>query len=77
MTSTPEPAPAVVERLNVNLIAKAAADLAALQARTGYSKTDIINRALALYDFIDAEIRAGKQVIVRGTDGTDQLVKIL
>lgn len=67
----------VVERLNVNLIAKAATDLAALQARTGYSKTDVINRALTLCEFIDAEMRDGRQVVLRGTDGSEQLVKIL
>ena len=53
------------ERITVALIPKAAADLQQLQDRTGYSKTDIANRAITLYEFIDEQIRAGRDVLIR------------
>jgi hypothetical protein len=65
--------PAVVERRNVALIAEA---LSKLQRRTGLTKVDVVKRALVIYEFIDAELREGKQIVVRGADGTEQLVKI-
>ena len=68
--------PAVAERLNVALIAEAAQAVTKLQARTGLKKVDIVNRALAIYEFIDAELRAGSRVILRDPEGRDQLVKI-
>lgn len=53
------------ERITVALIPKAAADLQRLQERSGLSKTDITNRAISLYEFIDAQIRDGKEVLIR------------
>ncbi len=53
------------ERITVALIPKAAADLQHLQERSGLSKTDITNRAISLYEFIDAQIRDGKEVLIR------------
>ena len=58
------PASAPVERITVALIPKAAADLQKLLARTGLSKTDIANRAITAYEFIEAQISAGKEVII-------------
>jgi len=69
--------PPVVDRLNVVLIAPAAQALADLQARTGLKKVDIANRALQIYEFVDAEMRAGKTLAVIDEDGTVQRVKIL
>lgn len=74
--ATPE-RPAVAERINVALITEAAEALSKLQQRTGLKKVDIVNRALVIYEFIDAEMRAGNQIVVRSADGTEQLVKIL
>ncbi|MFD9895412.1 hypothetical protein ACFWY9_39230 [Amycolatopsis sp. NPDC059027] len=68
--------PAAVERVNVALIAEAAGALGKLQERTGLKKVDLVNRALLIYEFVDAELRAGNQVLVRDPDGRDQLVKI-
>lgn len=60
------------------LIPRAAADLAALRDRTGLSKTDTINRAISLYEFIEAELQAGKDLIVRDREtGEAQMVKLL
>ena len=53
------------ERITVALIPKAAADLQGLQERSGLSKTDLANRAISLYEFIDAQLREGKEVLIR------------
>lgn len=69
--------PAVVaDRITVALVARAATDLLCTHSRTGLSKTDIVNRALSLYEFIDAELGDGAELIVR-RDGHDNLVKLL
>ncbi|SDC77222.1 hypothetical protein SAMN05216174_104204 [Actinokineospora iranica] len=68
--------PGAVERLNVALVAEAADAVAKLQERTGLKKVDLVNRALSIYEFIDAELRAGNKVIIRDPDGVDQIVKI-
>ena len=40
------------------------------------SKTDIINRAISAYEFIEAELGEGAEIIVR-RDGRDHYVKLL
>jgi hypothetical protein len=47
------------------LIPKAAEDLQQLQDRTGLSKTDLTNRAITVYEFLDAQLSAGNDVIIR------------
>jgi hypothetical protein len=70
--------PQVVDRITVALIPKAAEDLQRLQNRTGLSKTDIANRAITLYEFIDAQLRAGRDILIRdGSTGETQMVRIL
>ena len=59
--------PQSTERITVALIPKAASDLQSLQERSGLSKTDLVNRAIALYEFIDAQLREGKEVLIRDT----------
>ena len=73
---TQQDKPAVVERVNVALISDSAAALGKLQARTGMKKVDIVNRAVQLYEFLEAEMREGKELVVRDPDGIDRLVKI-
>jgi hypothetical protein len=68
--------PSTIARITVALVDKAATDLQNTHDRTGLSKTDIVNRALSLYEFIDAELRTGAELIVR-RDGKDLLVKLL
>ena len=68
--------PAVVERVNVALIADSAAALAKLQARTGMKKVDIVNRAVQLYEFLEAQMREGRELVVRDENGIDRIVKI-
>jgi hypothetical protein len=66
------------ERITVALIPKAGEDLQRLQERTSLSKTDITNRAITLYEFIDAQIRAGRDVLIRDSKtGETQLVRML
>jgi hypothetical protein len=61
--------------VTVALIPEAAAGLAALQERTSLSRADIVNRAICLYDFIDAEMAAGAEILHR-RDGAVSLVEI-
>jgi hypothetical protein len=72
--SRPQPA----ERITIALIPKAGEDLQRLQNRTGLSKTDITNRAITLYEFIDAQIRSGRDLLIRdNATGEIQIVKLL
>jgi hypothetical protein len=57
-------APASPERITVALIPKAASDLQKLLDRTGWSKTDITNRAITAYEFLESQISAGKEIII-------------
>ena len=73
---SPPAGPPVAERVTVALIRKAGEDLQRLQDRTGLSKTDIVNRAISVYEFIEAELGAGAELIVR-RDGQDYLIKLM
>jgi hypothetical protein len=69
---------AVVDRITVALVRKAGEDLQQLQDRTGLSKTDIVNRAITLYEFLDSQLQAGNDLIVRDpSTGESQLVRFL
>src|SRR5580698_2026007 len=69
---------ALGEHLSVVLIPKVAGDLWRLRRRTRLSTTDLANRAITSYEFFDAQLRAGRDVIVRdnGT-GETRLVRFL
>jgi hypothetical protein len=70
--------PITVERITVALIPKAGKDLQSLQDRTGLSKTDIANRAITLYEFIDGQLREGREVLIRDSKtGATSTVVIL
>lgn len=62
--------------ITVVLVAKAAADLQTTQERSHLSTTDIVNRALSLYEFVDAELKAGAELIIR-RDGQNYLVELM
>jgi hypothetical protein len=70
------PPVAVDERVTVALVPKAATDLQSTHERTRMSKTDIVNRAVSLYEFVEAEMSTGAELIVR-RDGEDYVVKLL
>jgi hypothetical protein len=64
------------EQIVVPLIPKAAEELQRLHEHTGLSWTDIVNRAVSLYQFIEAQLAAGRTVLIRdeSTDETSILM---
>jgi len=70
--------PPVVDRITVALIPRAGEDLQRLQDRTSLSKTDIANRAITLYEFIDSQLRTGHDVLIRDNEAeTTEIVRLL
>jgi len=70
--------PQATERITVALIPKAGEDLQRLQDRTALSKTDIANRAITLYEFIDAQLRADRDVLIKDNEtGETQVLRLL
>lgn len=66
------------DRITVALIPKAGVDLQLLQDRTSLSKTDLVNRAITLYEFIDKQLRTGQELLIRDEDtGQTQAVVLL
>lgn len=73
------PAPTTVaERITVALLPKVADELQRLQNRTGLSKTDLTNRAITLYEYINAQLSSGRDVLIKdNTTGETRTVLIL
>ena len=66
------------DRITIALIPKASDDLLRLQERTRLSKTDLVNRAITLYEFIDDRARVGQEILIRDkTTGETQTVVLL
>jgi hypothetical protein len=66
------------ERITVALIPRVSADLQRLQDRTGQGKTDIVNRAITLYAFIEAQLSTGHELAVRNdTTGETRIIVVL
>jgi hypothetical protein len=65
------------ERITVALISQAIAARDRLRDRTGLSQTDIVNRALQLYDFVNEKNQAGDDLLLRHPDQTTELVRFL
>jgi hypothetical protein len=81
-TGAPEEVNTAVARpakhITVALIPTAETGLRLLQERTNLSKTDIANRAITSYEFLDAQLFAGRDLIVRDPKtGESQLVRFL
>lgn len=74
-----EPGRAGVEQvITVALIRKSAADLGILRENTGLSGTDLVNRAVTLYEFVDSQLRAGRELVLRDpATGRTWLVELL
>jgi hypothetical protein len=69
---------AIGDRITVALIPVAEVGLRRLQERTNLSKTDLANRAITSYEFIDAQQQAGRDLIIRDRrTGESQLVRFL
>jgi hypothetical protein len=66
------------DRITVALIPKVGEDLQRLQERTSLSKTDLVNRAITLYEFLDAQMRDGRDLTVRdNATGETQIIRLL
>jgi hypothetical protein len=66
------------ERITAALIPQSAEDLQRLQDRTGLSKTDLVNRAITAYEFVDCQLREGQDLIIRNRKtGETHLVRFL
>ncbi|MFC4910520.1 hypothetical protein [Actinomadura gamaensis] len=63
--------PGARERVTVNLTAKGAAALTELMRLTGDTKTDVINRALSVYAYLEGVIAKDGKVYVREQDDAD------
>lgn len=64
-------------RMTINLTAMAAQALNELQQKLELSKTDVINRAVQVYAFIEKEDSKGKELYLRSPDGTLERVHIV
>jgi hypothetical protein len=66
------------DRITISLIPQAAEHLRLLQDRTNWSKTDLVNRAITLYEFIECQTRQGHDLVLRDREtGETQLVRFL
>lgn len=77
MASTRNEQLPVSERYSVTLVPPAVQAVAELTASTGLSKTDVINRAVQIYAFLDSHLRKGSDVILRSSDGEMERVHIV
>ena len=70
--------PGVAERVTVGLIAKVTEDLRCLVEDTGLSKTDVINRAISVYAYINKQLSNGQELVFRDPDtGKERIVEII
>ena len=59
-----------VETITVALIGKAVDDLARTRERRKLNRSDVVNRAVSLYEFVDSELASGAEVLLRRPDGS-------
>jgi hypothetical protein len=64
-------------RLNAILIPKAEQALNWLTESTGLNRTDVVNRALQLYRFVEESTSAGGKVVVVRANGESENVRII
>jgi hypothetical protein len=68
--------PVEFERLHVLLTPKAAAALTAVSEAEAMKKTDVVNRAVQLYAWIQERRNEGDELVIRHPDGTAELVQL-
>ena len=66
----------VSERIGVSLIPKASRELAELRASTAMSRSDLVNRAISLYAFIDRQLADGAELAMRMPNGDVRIVHL-
>jgi len=59
------------ERVNAKLTDEVAVALRALKERTGLGKTDLVNRAISMYAFMDAELSKGSVFYLTDSSGKE------
>jgi hypothetical protein len=68
----------VAERVTIGLVPKTAAELQQVVEMTGLSKTDIVNKAISLYAFVETGTRDGYEMLRRNRDtGELELIRFL
>ncbi len=68
----------VVDRITVALVPKASQALQQLMVSTGLSKTDVVNRAISLYEYVDSETQEGHEFLLRDPKtGETQIIRLL
>lgn len=66
------------DRITVALVPKAVEGLQRLVSSTGLSKTDIVNRAITLYEYIDSQLQADNDLLLRDQKtGETQIIRLL
>ncbi|WP_405706130.1 hypothetical protein OG264_03520 [Streptomyces xanthophaeus] len=65
------------ERYSVTLCPPAVTAVAELTAASGVSKSDVINRAVLLLGFIEAERAKGHELMIRDTSGALERIHII
>lgn len=64
------------KRMSVTLIPKANTELEWLQGHTGMAQVDVINRAIQIMGFIERQVAAGGELLIR-KDGETEKVTII
>ncbi|WP_141205805.1 hypothetical protein [Streptomyces griseorubiginosus] len=65
------------ERYSVTFVPPAVQAIAELTESTGLSKADVINRAVQIYAYLDAQTRGGADLLLREPDGTPEKLHII
>ncbi|MEU8949919.1 hypothetical protein [Streptomyces sp. NPDC048489] len=65
------------ERYSVTLVPPAVEAISDLTESTGLSKADVINRAVQIYAFLDAQKRSGADLLLREGDGVPERLHIV
>ncbi|GAA3866323.1 hypothetical protein [Streptomyces lannensis] len=75
--SASQPRRSTNERYSVTLVPPAVDAIAELTESTGLSKADVINRAVQIYAYLDAQTRGGADLLLRQPDGTPEKLHII
>ncbi|MFJ9702298.1 hypothetical protein [Streptomyces fradiae] len=65
------------ERYSVTFVPPAVQAIEELTDNTGLSKADVINRAVQIYAYLEAQKRLGAGLLVRGPDGNAERLYIV
>lgn len=66
-----------MERITVNLTDKAATALSNTATLAGLNKTDVVNRALQLYAWVETELARGSELRMVDSDGLVEKIRLM